>query len=640
MKAIVAIPAAQRTFANTVKAMETASADFADAVEPLGIMGYVDPSKDVREAARKMEIESGSFQVALWARDDVYRAFQEYADGNAKTEALAGQDLRLFEETGRGFKSSGHGLKAEDKAKLQQLRERLQKLSSEFEANIADDNQYMDVTLAELKGVPQSVIDDLEQPKPGVYRVTMKYPHYIPFMDYAENGERRKQLALMYANRAGDKNPALLEESLELKHQTAKILGYKNFPEMQLESRMAGHPQKVLDFLHRLWGMLRRRGEAELDALLAVKKADDPSATRVEPWERAFYSEKLRQQRYAFDEEEVRQYFPADRVISGTMNVYSKLFGVTFTEMPPADPYHADLRLLRLDDSKTGETLGYFYLDLYPREGKYSHAAVAGLIKGRELEDGSYQKPVALMMANFPKAGNGKPALLKHDDAITYLHEFGHGLHQIFTKAKYASMSGTSVARDVVEMPSQMLENFGWYPEVLAEISGHYQDTSKPLPAELFEKMKAARTFNQALFTMRQIALGLGDMMLHLVVPKDAVALFNEISELVSLSPTLPGSKSVASFGHIMAGYSAGYYGYLWSQVLADDAFSRFEEEGVLNPVVGRAWRDEVLAWGAARSEIESFKAYRGREPREDAFIRKLMGEPAKPADSGRGAGA
>ena len=625
LQKVLALPASQRSFANTVKAMETASADFADVVEPLAILGMVGVEEDVRQAGRALEVEAGQYQVAVWARSALYEAFKQYAD---KKEALSGEDVRLFEDTARGFKSSGHGLSAEDRAKLQSLRQRLQTLSSQFEANIADDKQFLDVSLEQLKGLPDAYVKELERTPSGQYRVTLGYPHYMPFMDYAEDSELRRQLWHKFNNRAGDKNLPLLVEALQLRRDTAKMLGYSSFPEMQLENRMAQGPQRVMDFLNRIWAMLRERGQSELKALVEVKRRADPQAARVEAWETAYYAEKLRREKFDFDEEEVRKYFPVDTVVGGTMRVYEKLFGVRFTEIPADGAPHPEVRLLRIDDAQSGEALGYFYLDLYPREGKYTHAAVAGLIKGRELESGAYQKPVAMMMANFPRATADTPALLTHNDAETFLHEFGHGLHQIFTKAKYASKSGTAVARDFVETPSQMLENFAWQPEVLEEIAGHYQDPSRKLPPELFEKMLAARSFNKGLFYLRQVALAMADMALHMAAPRETTLLFNQFMELVSLVPAPPGARREASFGHIMAGYSAGYYGYLWSEVFADDAFTRFAKEGVLNALVGMAWRREVLEKGSSRSEIDSLRAYLGREPNEEAFIKKLMNQP------------
>lgn len=622
LRLVVTLPADQRTFANTVKAMESASADFSDAVEPMSILGYVAADPSVREAARGLEEEAGQYQVALWARPEIYRAFKQYAD---KKETLTGEDARLFEETERGFKSSGHALSEADRAKLSQIRQRLTVLSTQFEANIADDQGFIDMSIEDLKGMSEDYIASLKRTPEGKYRVTLAYPHYVPFMDGAHSAEMRRRLWTKFNNRAAEKNPPLMVEALRLRDESATLLGYPSFPAMQLENRMAKGPRQVMDFLKRLYAMLRDRGQAELKAMLEVKLQDDPTAKRLEAWETSYYGEKLRKAKFAFDEEEVAKYFPVDQVVGGTMRVYEKLFGVKFSEVPAEGAHHPDVRLLRVDDAAGGGTLGSFYLDLYPREGKYTHAAVAGLIKGRELENGRYQRPVALMMANFPAAVPGKPALMRHEDAVTYMHEFGHGLHQIFTKAKYASFSGTSVARDFVETPSQMLENFAWQREVLDEISGHYEDASRKLPAELFEKMLAARSFNKGLLYLRQIAFGMADMTLHMIVPKETSMLFGQFMELVGLLPSPDGVKREASFGHLMAGYSAGYYGYLWSEVLADDAFTRFAKEGVLNSVVGMLWRREVLEKGSSRPEIDSMRAYLGREPNEDAFIQKLL---------------
>jgi thimet oligopeptidase len=625
IKGILDVPSDQRTFANTVKAFETAGAVFSEQSQNLVFLAYVSPDPAVQAAAQKVESEAGTYGVALWARPELYQAIKQYAD---KGEALQGEDKRLFDTMMRGFKSSGHGLASEDKAKLQTMQERLSVLATEFEGNINADKGGMDMALEDLKGLPDDFIKGLQKTPEGKYRVTLKYPDYVPFMKYAESNTLRQQLQLKYQNRAVEKNEPILSEALRLRDQSAKLLGYPSYPDMALEGRMAETPQKVWDFLNGLWPILRTQ-DKDLKDLLEIKKRTDPTAQRVESWELSYYSDKLRKERYALDSEEVKKYFPVDRVVAGTMNVYQRILGVKFTEVASPEVWHQDVRLFRINDGTDGHEIGYFYLDMHPREGKYSHAAAFTIVQGRELEEGGYRKPVSAMVANFPKGAPGEPALLPHSDVETFFHEFGHLMHQTLTTAKYASQSGSSVAQDFVEAPSQMLENFVWQREVLDEISGHYQDQSKKLPDDLFNKMIAARNFGNGLHYLTQLAYAMIDMLYHTSVPSDTTRLFNQMMEIIGLVPVQPGAHSEASFGHLMGGYGAGYYSYLWSEVFADDIFSRFEKEGLFNPAVGMAWRKEVLEKGSSRSEMESLKAFLGRDPSSAAFFQRLAAKPA-----------
>jgi thimet oligopeptidase len=621
---IVALPPEARTFENTVKALETASAVFSEQTQNLTFLGYVSPNPEVAAAAQALEVEAGKYNIALWSRPELYQAVKSFAD---KKETLDPKDARLLEAMMRGFKGSGHGLDAAAKDRLQKVQERLSELASVFESNINKDNGFMDMTAEQLKGLPDDFIQGLQRTDEGKYRVTLKTPDYMPFMKYSEDSEARKQLQLKYANRAVENLP-LLSEALKLRDESAKILGYKSYPDLALDGRMAENPQKVWDFLNGLWPILRVQGEKELGALLELKKQDDPSATKINSWELGYYSNKLRKAKYDLDNEEVKKYFPVEKVVAGTMQVYQKVLGVTFTEVPNADKWHPEVQLYRINDAQDGREIGYFYLDLFPREGKYSHAAAFTIVQGRELEEGGYRKPVSAMVANLSKSVPGQPSLMPHADVETFFHEFGHLMHQTLTKAKYASFAGSATAQDFVEAPSQMLENFVWQREVLDMISGRY-DTGEKLPDELFQKMLKTRNFNNGLSYLTQLAYAMIDMVYHTAVPQETTRIFNQMMELIGLMPVQPGTHSEASFGHLMGGYGAGYYGYLWSEVFADDIFTRFAKEGLFNPAVGMAWRTEVLERGSERPEIDSLRAFLGREPSNEAFMKKMQGEPS-----------
>lgn len=627
LKAIAATPPLQATFANTVLAQEKAVGDFVRAAIPLTFNAHVSPDKGVRMTAQAIEKVMNRRFVELGQREDLFKLAEAAA---AKGETLDDADRKLLEKTLRDYRDNGLGLSPEQRARLKAVQTKLNDLSSRFEININESKDWLEVDEAGLDGLPADYKASLEKTPEGKYKVGLDYPSYVPFMRYAKNGELRRQLNHKYENRAVPENLPILKEGLELRREVARILGYKDYPTLALKDRMAKTPQRVADFLSRLTDKVKARAAKEMAAVLEVKRRDDPAATSVGDHERGYYSRILREERYSYDQEEVRQYFPVDRVVTGVLNVYQRILGVTFREVKGGPVWHPDVRLFEIVDGKSGKLIGHFYLDLYPRDGKYTHAAAFPLLMGREIP-GGYDQTAAAMVANFPKAIPGKPALLPHAEVETFFHEFGHLMHQTLTKARHMSFSGTSVALDFVEAPSQMLENFAWEPEVLAEISGRW-DTGEKLPEALFKKMTAARRFNEGVQTLQQIAMASADMALHALVPADPSAEFNRVVSEITGMPSAPGGNSAASFGHLMGGYGAGYYSYLWSLVFAEDIFSAFKAEGPLNPSVGGRYRRDILETGSERSEEDSLKAFLGREPNEDAFMKSLEEEKTEPA--------
>ena len=311
------------------------------------------------------------------------------------------------------------------------------------------------------------------------------------------------------------------------------------------------------------------------------------------------------------------------------LGVYQKLLGLKFRKIEDAQPWHPDVKLYEITDAAGGEPIAYFYMDLFPREGKYKHAAAFSLLTGRALPDGHYQRPVSSIVANFNKPAKDRPSLLTHDEVETFFHEFGHIMHQTLTKARFSRFAGSATARDFVEAPSQMLENWVWDASVLQSLSGHYQDRSKKLPKEFLDKMLAAKNVNSGLVNLRQLLFGSVDQNYHGTPPSDTTATYARLARDITMIPTSEGTHPEASFGHLM-GYDAGYYGYLWSKVYAEDMFSKFKAEGVLNPVLGRRYRTEILERGSSRDEMDSLKAFLGREPNEDAFLESIGLKPGK----------
>ena len=626
LSGIAAVPVPQANFANTILAQEKAVSDYARAMVPVTFQAHVSADKGVRMTAQAIEKVMNRRFVELGQRKDLFERAEAAA---AKGETLDAPDQKLLDKTLRDYRDSGLGLDDDKRARLKAVQTKLNDLAARFEININESKDFLEVDDAGLEGLPADYKASLDKTADGKYKVGLDYPSYVPFMRYAKNGELRKALNHKYENRAMPENLPILKEGLELRRELAGLLGYKDYPTLALKDRMAKTPQRVADFLARLTDKVRERAKAEMAAVLEVKRRDDPSATEIGDHERGYYSRILREEKFSYDQEEVRQYFPVDRVVAGVMSVYQRILGVTFREVKNGPVWHPDVRLFEIVDSKSGKLIGHFYLDLYPRDGKYTHAAAFPLLMGRQVP-GGYDQTAAAMVANFPKAIPGKPALLPHAEVETFFHEFGHLMHQTLTQARHMSFSGTSVALDFVEAPSQMLENFAWEPEVLAEISGRW-DTGEKLPKELFEKMLAARRFNQGVQTLQQIAMASADMVLHTLAPADPSAEFNRVVGEITGMPSAPGGNSAASFGHLMGGYGAGYYSYLWSLVFASDIFSAFKAEGPLNPAVGGRYRRDILETGSERSEEESLRAFLGREPSEDAFMKSLEGEKTEP---------
>ena len=620
LTAIAAVPPEAATFRNTVKTFEEATAVWSLDLSPLNFLADVAVDPTVQQAAASLKDRMSAYQVKLLHREDLYKRFEAAA---AKGETLDARDAHLLETTVKQFRENGFALPAADREKLQAMQERLAKLSNDFNLNINNDNAELVLDAKDLKGLPADFVSGLKPGDDGKYKIRVGEATFEAFMHYADYPNIRKQYLTKFKNRAADKNLPLLQEGLRLRRDIAHLLGAKDFPTLALKDRMAGTPQRVYDFLNRIKDAVLSRARKDLAEILEVKRRAVPDATKLDASDLPYYSRILKQERYDFDPEAAKEYFPVDRVVEGTMKIYQRTLGVTFHELTGGPKWSPDVRLFEIVDDKTGRRVGHFYLDLYPRDGKFSHAAAFEIVKGRVREDGSYEEPVSAMVANFPEAAPGRPALMPHADVETFFHEFGHLMHQTLTTARYASFSGSSVALDFVEALSQMMENFVWERVVIDELSGHWKDGSK-LPEELFDKMVAARGFQSGLRYATQLAYATGDMAIHTEVPDDASAVFNRIiEELVGVAP-LPGTHFVASFGHLFGGYEAGYYSYLWSKVFAQDFYTFFKAAGVISLVVGLRYRGNLLAKGSERPEMDSARAFDGREPSDEAFMREL----------------
>lgn len=620
---IAALPPRQASFANTVAAYEAALAEYAEAVEPMTVLADVSPDPEVREAAGAIGEEHARHKVEVTAHDGLFAAFTAAA---AKGEALDPEDARLLERTLAEFRELGHGMDAASKARLVAISARLETLTKRFEENLRENRGELEATGAELAGVPADVLQAMPRTEDGRYRVSLDMATYMAVISSARDASLRARLEKADQRRGIEENPAILKEGLALRAEAARLKGYKSFGHMALEDGMAGTPEKVAEFFGKVREAIGARAARDKAELLARKRLDDPSAQRLESSDRFYYEETLKRERFGVDPDEVRSYFPLERVVEGALRTYSRLLGMRFEQALDAPVWHAEVRVYDAYDAGTGALLGRFYLDLIAREGKYGFAAMQPLMPGRELGDGRYRAPASMVIANFPRPAPGRPALLPHADVETLFHELGHVMHELATQARHASMAGSQVAMDFAELPSQIMENLAWDPEVLADISGRVSD-GKPLPPELLKRMLAARAFQRGLFYLRQLTYAMIDQAFHAAAPVDPVATANAIIESVMGFKVQDGAAPVASYEYLFGGYEAFYYGYAWSEAYAEDGWSRFKAEGL--EAAGAAFRREVLSRGSSREEAESLAAFLGRAPSLDAFIRKLLEEPA-----------
>ena len=563
--------------------------------------------------------------------------FERYKALAENPVSLTDEQRSLINHEVRDFRLSGVELEGAARERYAAIQDATAEAQSKFEDNVLDSTNAfsLDVPESELKGVPDDVIAAAKAKAKeagladGMCRLTLQGPCSMPVMQYAESASLRAQMYRANATRASDEgdikfdNSEFLEKIVALRNEEAKLLGFPSFADVSLVPKMAESPKQVLDFIRDIARRGRPFAERDLVELKAFAAAEF-AINNLQTPDVMFVSEKLRQKRYAFSDDELRQYFPEDRVIAGLFRVVESIYSVRIVE-GKASAWHKDVRFFEVHD-EFGNRIGEFYFDLYARDHKRG-GAWADSARDRRMKHGQLQTPVAYMTCNFAAPVGGKPALFTHDDVITLFHEFGHGLHLLLTEVATLGVSGFGhVEWDAVELPSQFMENYCWEWDVLTHMTQHVE-TGEPLPRELFDKMIAAKNFQAGLFMLRQMELSLFDMRLHAenrnADRENLLKLLAEVRDEVSLLTPPAYNRMPWSFGHIFGGgYAAGYYSYKWAEVLSADAFSRFEEEGVLSPVAGSAFRHEVLGRGGSRDAMTNFVAFRGRQPSVDALLR------------------
>lgn len=618
LRQIENLPPEQRTLDNTLLAFEGALTELFLKTDAGVFMGSVSTNEKHNPEATECEEKRGQFLVQVSSRKKIYDAF-------ASLTPRTSDEARLHQKTKEGFERAGIQLPEPQLKKLTEIKKEITKLETQYSNNLNQDNSTVEFSAEELKGVTEDFLARLKKNDKGLYVVTTKSTDYVAVMENAVNAKTRERMMTAYLTRGGMKNVELLQTTIKLRQQAAEILGYKNWTDFKTADRTAKDKKTVDAFLSNLRSKLKKRYDADTAQLLKFKKTLDPKAQSLDPWDIAYLSYQLKKRDYALDEEQVRQYFPADRVVEGVFQVYSTLLGLKFEKVPDAVVWAEGVALYAVKDAKTQELLGYFYTDFFPRKGKYGHAAAFTLISGRRKASGEYQTPVSAIVSNFTPPANDKPSLLTHDEVETFFHEFGHIMHQVLTRAPYSSLAGTSVPWDFVEAPSQVLENWAWDSKVLKQISGHYQDSNKKLPDDLIAKMLKARRFQEGTMYSRQLLYAIYDVSLHSADPKaDALGNFRRLyQEILGITPH-KDHLFPASFGHLMGGYDAGYYGYLWSKVFAEDMFSEFEKKGIMSQELGLRYRREILEVGNMRDAMDSLENFLGRKASSNAFFKSL----------------
>ena len=611
----------ERNFENTMRPLDRIADILAHASYDFYFMGYVHPDKEVRTAAKEGEEKITKWASDIFFRDDLNAAVQEYAS-TGEAPRLEGEHARLLEHLLRDLRRAGHELDPDTRERVKSLTQRLIELEVRFQQNIDEWDDWILASREDLEGMPDSWIEGLDvDEETGEFKVTIAYPHLIPFLENSPRRDLREQLRYKFNTVAVDENRKILEEAVALRQEIADAFQLPTWAHHRLELRMAKTPERVKEMYDELRHPMTEKGEQEKAAVAKLLLADTGDSV-VQGWDWSYYDTQQRKTDYGVDNFEVAKYLPLQQVLDGMFELTSEMFGITFAEIPDFDTWHEDVRLYAIHEAGTGEEIARFYLDLFPREGKYGHAAEFPLIPSRRLEDGTYQNPVCAMVANFTKPTKDQPSLLQHSEVETLFHEFGHVLHQNLGRTELARFSGTNTERDFVEAPSQIMEHWIWRPDVLKRFARHYQ-TGEPIPTELVEQLVAARLLNKAMWQLRQMTYGWWDQELHGGPDRDIDAIYEEGAE-ISLLPHHEGTFALASFGHLMGGYDASYYGYMWAEVFGDDMFSRFEAEGVTNPEVGMAYRNEILGKGGALDADEMLVHFLGREPNNEAFLRKL----------------
>lgn len=650
------------SFENVVLPMAHDENESALQARIIGFYQAVSTDSDLRDASSKAEEIMDEFNIEASMREDVFTLVDAaWKKASAGDSGLDGESLRLLEKERMSYIRNGLGIeKGPKRDRFKEIKKRLSTIQIEFQKNLNEENGGIWFTRKELDGVPEDVLETLEKgsgESEGKLRFTFKYPDLFPTLKFALDADTRQKAFVENENKC-NANVPLFREAIILRDEAARLLGYPDHASFRIEDKMAKTPKTVFDFLNDLREQLAPGGAREVEHLLEIKKEDLESRgleTLVDGnyylWDSRFYNRMMEEKEFAIDEQKISEYFPLQSTVEGMLHIFEELFGFVFVEVTGEDRaklsstgkaedivWHEDVKMFSVwdDEGEGGGFVGYLYLDLHPRQGKYGHAANFSIQPGYLYPNGTRRYPATALVCNFSKPTADKPSLLKHDEVVTLFHELGHGIHDLAGRTKYSRFHGTSVVRDFVEAPSQMLENWCWTPSQLKALSKHYK-TGEDIPDDLIKKQIAAKHVNDALFNLRQLHFGIFDMTVH--TPKShqeaedfkLSELYNNLRQEISglKGPETRGAKAdwghgQATFGHLIGGYDAGYYGYLTSQVYSMDMFYSVFKKDPMDGKEGRRYRHMVLEKGGSQEEMKTLEDFLGRKPSTEAFYKEL----------------
>lgn len=625
----------QGAFETVLLPLDEADARLSAGYAAGAFMARVHGDRAVRDAGQEAEERLNRWRVDFPFRDDVAATVFAFAAGHAAA-TLEGEERRFLDRLVRDLHRAGHALDPAIREEVRGLQRRLVELESSFQRNIDEFEDGLDLARDELAGLSDDFVAGLRPgAAAGTWRISLDYPEQYPFLEQARRRDLRRELERRAFDAARVANEPLLAEAIAIRRGIARLLGYPSWAHYAIEVKMAGDPDAVWKFYERLLPPLQARMASEVAALEEILR-EDGEEPPLRTWDWRYCDTRLRRRDYAVDPDELAAYLPLEAVFDGLLGLCSDVFGLTFEREADAAAWHADVHRFRVRDAASGAEIGDVLLDLHPRDGKFGHAAAWALVPGRRLRDGTYQRPQTAIVANLPKPTVDAPALLRHADVVTLFHEFGHVLHMTLTRAELTRFSAGTTEWDFVEAPSQILEHWAWQADVLARFARHHA-TGAPIPRELVERLVASRDLDVALTTLRQCYLGLLDLGLHGPEESRDITAVDRAAFAAWGLPYHEGTLYPCQFGHLMGGYDAGYYGYLWSKVYGDDMFGRFEAEGVTSPVVGAAYRREILEPNGTRDGMDMLGAFLGREPSPATFLRLLGIEGAEGAEGAPG---
>lgn len=622
-------------FENTILALECCSEEYEITTSVYFNLFSAEASEAHQALAKEISPKAAAFASEISLDGDLFAKIKQVYD-NRNSLNLNPEQMRLVDKYYKDFTRNGALLSAENKEKLKKIDQELSTLGPRFSENVLKATNAFELLLdskSSLVGLPEGSIEAAAQDAEkkghkGKWLFNLQAPSYIPFMQYAQNRELRKKMWTAYNSRSFNDsfdNQQIIKDTVRLRFERAQLLGFTSHAEFVLAERMAQSPTQVMSFLNKLLVPSKKSAEKDLAELRSFKKSEDGNE-EVMPWDFAYYSEKLKEKKYKYNEEELRPYFQLETVVSGVFEHARRLYGITFKEVLDVPKYHPDVRTFEVREERTNNYVGLFYTDFFPRETKKGGAWMTAY-REQGFMLGKVRRPHVSIVCNFTKPTASKPSLLTYDEVQTLFHEFGHALHGLLSQCTYRTLGGTNVYWDFVELPSQIMENWVKEKEGLDVFARHYK-TNQPLPAELMEKIKKADQFQSGYASIRQLQFCFLDMAWHSGDPSTVsnIEKFeHQATEVTRILPRVPGTLTSTSFSHIFAGggYSAGYYSYKWAEVLDADAFEYFKEQGLFNREVAEKFKENILSRGGTEHPMELYRKFRGREPDPDALLRR-----------------